>query len=572
LTLSNKLKFGVLSKIKPEILVTLCFFIAAPIYYHPNIGGEGLRIPNNVIVWALACLLILFTTFRLGKYSKRLVYPAGFKLILLFPVSVALSELLKNFDLSLSAVFTLLSLLILVLFLLALFQYELERKTLNHILLAIVLSGLMQGLVGILQTHYYNPVFFYIPGLEKVNTPPYGFFQQINNQITYQVTCLIIVFVLVGNGYLFNRGYVIRILTLIFVFLAAYLISSSGSRIGIVTLVVSLPLVLYGQWPTTRKTKAALASVLLMFTLGGASGYEDLEKVSHKFEISEQSYSSNARLGILFVSWELFKDAPIKGHGLGSFESIWQYKKGHYLQQHPEAKLIEEYVSHPHNELVIWAVESGLIGLIGLLSLIVGVILSFRSMEKRQIATYLALLLPIALHSQVELPYYTSAIHLFLLIFLIFLVMRENKLSVVPINSKVTKTLPVLTVILFFVTIKFFSHTFLANREMGFTHTPWNLPIATSSSYYSELASSIENKSKLHKALSSGGQREVREFINWGVRAIKAEPSLQLFLLLANAYSSVGDKVGLCKTVTDGANIYPNDIQLNAAIKYCTSL
>ena len=572
MTLSNKFKSGVFSKIKPEVIVAFCFFIAAPIYYHPNIGGEGLRIPNNVIVWGLACMLILFTSFRVGTASKNLVYPSGFKLVLLFPALVTLSQLLKGFDLSLSAVFTLLSLLILVLFLLALFQYEIEQNVVNHILLVIVLSGLMQGLIGILQVHYYNPGFHYIPGLEKVSPPPYGFFQQINNQITYQVTCLIVVFVLVGNGYLLNRGYLIRILTLIFVFLAAYLVSSSGSRIGIITLVVSLPLILYGQWPTTRKTKVALASVLLMFTFGGASGYDGLEKVSQKLEISEQSYSSSARLGILLVSLELLKDAPVNGHGLGSFESVWQYEKGHYLQQHPEARLIEDYVSHPHNEFVLWIVESGLIGLIGLLSLLLGIVLAFRSMEKRQISTYLALLLPIALHSQVELPYYTSAIHLFLSSFLIFLVMRENKLSVLPIPSRLTKTLPILTFILFFVAMKFFSHTFLANREMGFTHTPWNLPIATSSSYYSELAASIETKSKLHKALSAGDQGEVREFINWGTNAIKAEPSLQLFLFLANAYSSVRDKVGLCKTVTDGGKIYPNNTQLKTAIKYCTSL
>lgn len=572
MTTSSNFKPDFLTKVKPEVIVAICFFLVAPAYYHPNIGGEGLRIPNNALVWALACLLIICTVFKLSKNSQTFLYPSEFRFILLFPVLVTFSELLSGFEFTVSSVFTLLSLWILILFVLALFQYHLKQTQTDQILLIIVLSGFMQGIVGILQTHYFNPHFNYIPGLEKIGTPPYGFFQQINNQATYQVTCLIIVFHLIGNGFLLKKNHLIRILTLIFVFLAGYLVSVSGSRIGILTLFISLPLALYGQWSILKKAKAPLMFVLLMLFLGIASGYGGWEKVSQKLDVSEQAYSSSHRLGILLVSWRLFKDNPITGSGLGSFGAEWQHEKGRYLQQYPEANLIEDYVSHPHNEFVLWAVESGILGLVGLFSLIFGMMLALKHLKKRQIATYLALLLPIALHSLVELPYYTSAIHLFLSCLLVYMVMRESQLSVLSIPNVISKFLPLLSLVLLLITLKFFSHIVLANREMGFTQIPTNLPIAKSSSYYSELATGIEQKSKFIAALSTGRQDEVLEFISWGTKETQYEPSLQLFLLLSEAHAYIGDKTGLCKTVTKGGQIYPHAVQLKNAINYCSSL
>lgn len=568
-TLRAKCKCVLIRKPKPEILFSLFFFILAPLYYHPNIGGEGLRIPNNAIIWALACLMISGAVYRSGKHNKKLVYPRQFKLIILFPAIVTLNQLFGGFDSDTSAIFTLLSIWLLVLFVLALFQYELEQDAINHILMIILVSGFVQALTGVFQTHYYNPSFHYIPGLGDVSSPPYGFFQQINNQTTYLVTCLIILFFLIGNGYLLKLGFLTRIFSLLFVFLAAYIVSSSGSRIGTITLVVSLPLILYGQWPTLKKTKKALAFVFFMLILGIGFGHEGLEQVAQKLEVSDQNYSSSYRLGILAVSWDLLKIAPVTGLGLGSFESNWQYQKGLYLQEHPEIELIESYVSHPHNEIVIWAVECGLIGLVGLFCLLIGVLIAFSHMQLRQIATFLALLLPIGLHTQVELPYYTSAIHLFLSSFLVYLVIGKNNLSVMDIPDKVAKTLTSLSLILLIITVKFFGHVVLANREMGFTQTPWNLPVARSSSYYSELATGIETKSKLKIALSEGDGHQILKFIDWGENKLKTEPSLQLFSLLAGAYSAVGNIEGLCKTVREGALIYPHDIRMNTAANQC---
>jgi O-antigen polymerase len=43
-------------------------FLVAPFYYHPNIGGEGLRIPNNITVWMMAttdvCYSQIFSLYR----------------------------------------------------------------------------------------------------------------------------------------------------------------------------------------------------------------------------------------------------------------------------------------------------------------------------------------------------------------------------------------------------------------------------------------------------------------------------------------------------------------------------
>ncbi|VTR25979.1 Lipid A core - O-antigen ligase and related enzymes [Serratia fonticola] len=92
---------------------------------------------------------------------------------------------------------------------------------------------------------------------------------------------------------------------------------------------------------------------------------------------------------------------------------------------------------HPHNELLLWWVEGGLIALLGMLILVwAGLKLVARSrLRDMQAFSYgkasageaLALcvaLLPIALHSQTEYPFYLSALHW--LVFLLLLAMLDR--------------------------------------------------------------------------------------------------------------------------------------------------
>ncbi|MGR5542485.1 O-antigen ligase family protein, partial [Vibrio campbellii] len=75
-------------------------------------------------------------------------------------------------------------------------------------------------------------------------------------------------------------------------------------------------------------------------------------------------------------------------------------------------------MDHPHNETLYWGVEGGIIPLVGLL---LTAILTFTRVAQAKKGTRLALLalfVPILLHSQLEYPFYHSAIHWVTLIIL----------------------------------------------------------------------------------------------------------------------------------------------------------
>ncbi len=80
----------------PEIMLAILFLIA-PLYYHPNIGGEGLRIPHNVTIW-LAAILFIALSFRWVIKNKTILLPNKFWLILAFPVLATLGGFLAGID------------------------------------------------------------------------------------------------------------------------------------------------------------------------------------------------------------------------------------------------------------------------------------------------------------------------------------------------------------------------------------------------------------------------------------------------------------------------------------------
>ena len=83
-------------------------------------------------------------------------------------------------------------------------------------------------------------------------------------------------------------------------------------------------------------------------------------------------------------------------------------------------------MDHPHNEILFWTVEGGIIPLLGILFIVGSFLNIVWKAKKNRAWSYLVLLLPITIHLQLELPFYISAIHWFTFIFLTFIVDAEH--------------------------------------------------------------------------------------------------------------------------------------------------
>lgn len=105
--------------------------------------------------------------------------------------------------------------------------------------------------------------------------------------------------------------------------------------------------------------------------------------------------SADGRLFIWRVTFDMIKDAPFSGHGVGSFKEQYMYYQAQYFTKHPSSKykILADNIIYPYNEfLQIW-VELGLIGFVVCL-LIIGVVLFFSShygLNKIYIGGFIAL-------------------------------------------------------------------------------------------------------------------------------------------------------------------------------------
>jgi O-antigen polymerase len=111
---------------------------------------------------------------------------------------------------------------------------------------------------------------------------------------------------------------------------------------------------------------------------------------------------------------------PILGWGYGGFEYNFQHFR---INQHPPTA-VTEIARHPHNEILLWVVEGGVVALIGIILMLLGSLTIVRQAFRHDrialaigqwsagVPTALCItLLPITLHTQLEYPFYLSALH-----------------------------------------------------------------------------------------------------------------------------------------------------------------
>lgn len=134
----------------------------------------------------------------------------------------------------------------------------------------------------------------------------------------------------------------------------------------------------------------------------------------------DHSNSNIARWRTYSATLDMILERPLLGWGYGGFEYNFQHFR---ISQTPPT-LYTGVVRHPHNEILFWVAEGGIIALAGIALILMGVAYIIRKAlrhDRRVEVTHRPLagvptalcisLLPIALHSQLEYPFYQSAAH-----------------------------------------------------------------------------------------------------------------------------------------------------------------
>lgn len=156
----------------------------------------------------------------------------------------------------------------------------------------------------------------------------------------------------------FTKKWVIRcILTLVL-----FLIFLSDSRLGIILFLLQVAFLYKERLPMFAgkwTLRLFLSFVSLLFVL---------------LVFQYKYYSSVGRKFILLVSWQMFRNKPITGWGIGGFGENYMRQQGIYFTGNPNASSEYKYVAGKCfmalNEYLQWAVEMGLVGVMLVVALV----------------------------------------------------------------------------------------------------------------------------------------------------------------------------------------------------------
>ena len=400
------------------IILSLYSLLGMHFFMH-NQGGAGLYLPFNMVGWAFVSVLISIgiwhlTTIKQLTFSRtQLWFLAGFA-ILLLPFLNPQAE----WNTQAQPRFLAIAAGLLLFFALSQFQFtEQQRHSLLYLLLGAIAIEAVYGFVQFFVLKDGNWLGYNV----KVNRP-YGIFQKDTVFSSFLAVGIALSFYLQRWDISFDSSKWKKLLINFVLFSATFLLVQVQSRAGvyggILVALVFFPVL----WMFNKRL--FWSSFLLVFF-----GLFFAWMFFHSARGETESYYMNAFYRIVY--WKqvlkMFLDAPFLGYGYGGFE--YNFLHAYRAPGAPSVDYdpIGSALDHPHNEVMFWLLEGGLVAVTGLVVFAIGYIRSLlkcASWAKR--ISLLALLLPLLFHSMVEYPFYHSVAHFFLFIVFLWLADAES--------------------------------------------------------------------------------------------------------------------------------------------------
>lgn len=217
--------------------------------------------------------------------------------------------------------------------------------------------------------------------------------------------------------------------------LAIFYAKSTGALVGLAAGIGFL-LLMYKKtrWPTIIIGLFLTAMITLPPLVGlsalGGGGLEGVHEVSRLEKIREellfQDRSGQIRLSIWAETWEFLKDHPIRGAGLASYdERIAPY----HTQVNGENI---EIFHHPHNLFLTMWVNTGIIGLVGFIGIIVSCIMYRITSIKKSASSFLdqtlfATFITIVVMGLVDSPYIKNDLAILFWTIIALIIFRKQK-------------------------------------------------------------------------------------------------------------------------------------------------
>ncbi len=528
-----------------NFLVALAvLFLLAMHFFMPNPGGAGLALSFNATTWIAFSFVLGVGFYQLAshqvlRYSKLTLGLLICVIIMTIPVFYpnANSGLATN---------KLIGLWCGWLFFVVLQQFQFSNTYRQRILWLIVLAVVIEAVFGLTQYLYLKPDNFF--SYNTVANRPYGIFQQPNVMASFLATGLILAsYLLARQPYKYARKlsgiYLLYAVPVLTIPLIVALASRTGWLASLIAVLLIIPYMYryctkgrFINWVTSL-ISGLLVSVLIMNMAFPEGGSLAAEKVHME---SPRTYTFPQALDMVI-------EKPFTGYGYGKFESAYMLytARQHALNDNYPAGL--PAMDHPHNELLYWGVEGGLLPVLGIFLAMALVLHKMYQAKRGTRLALLALFTPIVLHSQLEYPFYHSLVHWIIFVILLYWVdqrvTRYRQVGFTTITKSLLRVLSLLipAVFTFYMVSALHTNYILTKFETTRPTNPDILnqvsnPVVWKDRFDWDVYSTFLNIG-LHKQDPS----LIQPYIDWSLEMIKDKPRPAFYNNLILAYQGLND-------------------------------
>ncbi|MBI4843797.1 MAG: O-antigen ligase C-terminal domain-containing protein [Nitrospirae bacterium] len=553
--------------------------------------GSSTATPVSYMAWMAASLLFFSSFIRVFFYDgARYVSPHITPYIAVFLCLVILPAFFNPIYDMPSFIFRKAGLTGGMLFFLSLHQLELNDDEKERLLYVIFISGFIEACIGLFQ--------YFLPGLRipfvAYSTPGiiYGNFQHHNLLASFLATSLVISLFAVSGSFFDSLKRHFKMLFYLMSGVISFTLFLTGSRTGLIGLVLGCGVLFFAKQASYRKAPGYLAVWLLAIALGFGSNFitekfiyqkeRGVFSTAGKLRVTVESLTgekdSDPRLLMYRTSYEMFKDKPLLGHGPDGFISKYvYYRRVAAAERFDRAVSIGTFTNHPHNEFLSILIESGIAGGAGLLILISVFALYLFRLGREKGGLYASLLLPIGLHSQVEFPFYQSAAHWLLFLFLLYLPSSFFTHSVImPKANLLRKALFAVAACIVVLINIFLFRTLKANADLteyyrlltseGVNRTEIIKP-ALNNLYLGQFTRRMLMDIRLGAALKKNDNNFLLNYVEWAEEERKHFPHFMLFEGEARALFILGRKKEAYAMLDEGLSLYPDNSLLKETNK-----
>jgi O-antigen polymerase len=550
-----------------------------------NLGGQIVT-PVAFLVWIGVSCIILFSVLSalFLKDDDRLMLPGLGIYIIVFLVLFMLPAFINPAIDMHSFVFKKLGLLAGLLFFVSMHQFRFSDEDKERLLYVIFLSGVIEACIGSFQ--YFSPGLI-IPfvAFSKAGDV-FGNFQHQNVFATFLATSLVISLNMIISPVFRAHGRWYRSAHYIAVAVISFALFIAGSRAGLIGLALGCIILFIARLKDCRKAPLFLA-VWLLAVFIGVGGNIISEKylfqkergifyTSKKLKVASESLigerATDPRSFIYRVSYEMFKDKPLLGHGPGGFTRGYVHYRKDVAAGGERPLNISTFTYYPHNEVLYILVESGMIGGAGLLLVTFIFLLYLFRLGREMGGRYAAFLIPVVFHAQVEFPFYQSAVHWILFLILCYMpsshFVREVRFR--PAQWLKTALLAV-AICIFLLANLFLVKTLSANigltkyyrllTQDGVSRMKYIEP-ALNNLYLGRFSQRMMMDLGLGMALEKDNKDFLNGFTEWADQERRAFPHYLLYEGETKALSALGRRDEALRLVEEGLSLYPDNQEL----------